>query len=718
MEGELRTAAQVLAHEKNALGGQGPFSGLAFSGGGIRSAAFGMGILQAIHGAKLLKKIDYLSTVSGGGYLGASLTWFLNGKDAEDQYYNTSTNFPFPNDSKASDNTPLQFIQQHCKYPTPEVHGLDFISFIGIIIRGMITSLFVYSGLLIFAFSCLVLLADAIHPMTSFANNPHTALGYLFLTLALFFAFWFFVQSLFFDLGTHNSSDSSKSRYSSRTRTQGELGRIMTVGSVFLVLATLPFIHLLFVTQMESVNHNILSMVLVLIGSVLGYRHKARGAGAGSSVPSSANTTVIFSFLFIYALLVLTYSAAQSLLLVDAMLIDYYGLNLTPGTLSAPLLFLIATALGWTTNLNYSSLNRMYRDRLMEAFMPDKSSVAVNRWGFADEANKANISTMCQTPDNRGIKRPYHLLNATIVIADSTDPKYRSRHGDSFLLSPMFVGSDATGYSDSKTYMTNRGGLSLATAMSISGAALNPNAGGLGEGPAVNRVVATLLALLNLRMGFWAAVPGKISNSIPNYIKPGLAGGILSTSALSGSGDFVELADGGGFDNLGLYELFRRQLTLIIAYDGGEDADYSFTDLANSIERARTDFGVEVNFKGSLSELLPGSSTESKEVVEKYALAKRGYAVAEITYDNKQTGTLIYMKATMVPCLPIDVLGYKNDNPSFPNQSTVDQFFDEAQFEAYRQLGLHIANTMVSKLGKEYLSALNPETEDMGSVPQ
>ena len=36
MEGELRTAAQVLAHEKNALGGQGPFSGLAFSGGGIR----------------------------------------------------------------------------------------------------------------------------------------------------------------------------------------------------------------------------------------------------------------------------------------------------------------------------------------------------------------------------------------------------------------------------------------------------------------------------------------------------------------------------------------------------------------------------------------------------------------------------------------------------------------------------------------------------------
>lgn len=47
--------------------------GLAISGGGIRSATFGLGMLQALAELKLLKHVDYLSTVSGGGYIGS---WF------------------------------------------------------------------------------------------------------------------------------------------------------------------------------------------------------------------------------------------------------------------------------------------------------------------------------------------------------------------------------------------------------------------------------------------------------------------------------------------------------------------------------------------------------------------------------------------------------------------------------------------------------------------
>ncbi|MFZ2170641.1 MAG: patatin-like phospholipase family protein, partial [Methylococcaceae bacterium] len=48
--------------------------GLAFSGGGIRSATFGLGVLEALKKFGLLNKIDYLSTVSGGGYIGAWLS--------------------------------------------------------------------------------------------------------------------------------------------------------------------------------------------------------------------------------------------------------------------------------------------------------------------------------------------------------------------------------------------------------------------------------------------------------------------------------------------------------------------------------------------------------------------------------------------------------------------------------------------------------------------
>ncbi len=48
--------------------------GLAISGGGIRSATFGLGVLQTLHRLGLLKQLDYLSTVSGGGYIGAWLS--------------------------------------------------------------------------------------------------------------------------------------------------------------------------------------------------------------------------------------------------------------------------------------------------------------------------------------------------------------------------------------------------------------------------------------------------------------------------------------------------------------------------------------------------------------------------------------------------------------------------------------------------------------------
>ena len=47
--------------------------GLAFSGGGIRSACFNLGLLQALHKKGVLRHVDFLSTVSGGGYIGSHL---------------------------------------------------------------------------------------------------------------------------------------------------------------------------------------------------------------------------------------------------------------------------------------------------------------------------------------------------------------------------------------------------------------------------------------------------------------------------------------------------------------------------------------------------------------------------------------------------------------------------------------------------------------------
>jgi hypothetical protein len=54
---------------------------LCISGGGIRSATFGLGILQGLARCGLLHKFHYLSTVSGGGYIGAWLGAWIHRAD-------------------------------------------------------------------------------------------------------------------------------------------------------------------------------------------------------------------------------------------------------------------------------------------------------------------------------------------------------------------------------------------------------------------------------------------------------------------------------------------------------------------------------------------------------------------------------------------------------------------------------------------------------------
>jgi choline dehydrogenase-like flavoprotein len=52
-------------------------AGLALSGGGVRSATFNLGVLQALARRQWLRRFDFLSTVSGGGYIGTFLgRWF------------------------------------------------------------------------------------------------------------------------------------------------------------------------------------------------------------------------------------------------------------------------------------------------------------------------------------------------------------------------------------------------------------------------------------------------------------------------------------------------------------------------------------------------------------------------------------------------------------------------------------------------------------------
>src|SRR5262245_30485321 len=86
-----------------------PWAGIALSGGGIRSATFCLGVLQALANKDRLKHFDYISTVSGGGYTGCSLQWWWHqpgsrhrqpkelslGLPVESELGASKSNFPF-----------------------------------------------------------------------------------------------------------------------------------------------------------------------------------------------------------------------------------------------------------------------------------------------------------------------------------------------------------------------------------------------------------------------------------------------------------------------------------------------------------------------------------------------------------------------------------------------------------------------------------------------
>ena len=84
-------------------------------------------------------------------------------------------------------------------------------------------------------------------------------------------------------------------------------------------------------------------------------------------------------------------------------------------------------------------------------------------------------------------------------------------------------------------------------------------------------------------------------------------------------------------------------------------------------------------------------------------------ALAWITYEGEQkpSSWLLYIKPTLTGDEPSDVVRYHSEHPSFPHESTIDQFFDEAQWESYRRLAEHVGDQVIGGFAS---SADGPDT--------
>jgi hypothetical protein len=437
---------------------------------------------------------------------------------------------------------------------------------------------------------------------------------------------------------------------------------------------------------------------LLLGGSGKTAATTARQVGERLSVTTVVD---IATLVFILVLAILLSRLARSGLeyAVPALGIDASSLAkmiLSAGAAAALIVF-SAIASYWI-NVNRFSLHAVYRNRLIRAFLgaaraghreetrthssPDPFT------GFA-EADNLPLAALWERGGNGGRRCLYPVVNTTLNVVASANLAWQERKAEPFAMTPLACGNPIVEFVPTQFYGGPRRGITLGTAMAISGAAVSPN-----QGYHSSPIVGLLLTLFNVRLGWWLGNPRKG----PQFYRR--AGPRLSIwpvlDELFGrthdQGPYVYLSDGGHFENLGLYEMVQRRCRFILISDAGSDPKCTLEDLGNAVRKIWIDLGIGVEF-----ERIDVAARREPPADGVYC------ALGRIRYpeDGAKEGILVYVKPGFHGSEPPDIRSYAALHQAFPHEGTGDQWFSESQMESYRGLGSHILETMCDTGGEE-----------------
>jgi hypothetical protein len=332
-------------------------------------------------------------------------------------------------------------------------------------------------------------------------------------------------------------------------------------------------------------------------------------------------------------------------------------------------------------------------------------------------------------PYPKHCRPPLHIVNMTLNLVRGARLAWQQRKAESFTVSPLHCGSfqipdveDPThpaygSYRNSADYGGQcDGGITLGTAVAVSGAAVSPNMGYYSS-----PIVTFLMTLFNVRLGWWLGNPGPKGEDYYKLAYPKSAVYPIVAEALGLTDDqsrYIYLSDGGHFENLGLYEMVLRRCALIVVSDGSADPDFEFDGLGNAVQKIRADFGIPVDFE-------PMAIFSRKEVSGREQKKGAYCAIGTIRYSEVDLvdlvddegkpmldpagkplqgkapdGIIIYVKPVFYGDEPRDIYHYAMTHKLFPHESTADQWFSESQFESYRKLGSYIVDTICKGLSE------------------
>lgn len=784
-----------------------PFCGLALSGGGIRSATFSLGLLRGLGSLALLQRIDYLSTVSGGGYAGAFYCGLFAPRARQKAVVEPKPDCDLLDQEAAA--KALGYLRQSGRYLTP-AGARDFVYALAILGRNWLALTLVcgmailftelvldYFRHKLFAFAAQLVTTDQLSKLLEYYWISPLALVIPVLLLCLVssgWAFWLTMSDVtnprfrppllgtiviilvgydvafgssrpswptsqarwiatlvtllalkaLFDWavaalierrrtpdketsplrsgGNHDAMFQNRVRHSLSVF-QGYVAQVLLFVTVIALMDSATFLLANFVA-FDPLSLGLTPFIGMAVPAARWLVKRLAAVPHGLAAASGKAGMVarfgpllawVAALVFIVAALALWGAIAHNLVWD----LSRFPPKTPPALQPSYHWFVIGSAMfvlfaSFTQGfVNLSSLASFYAGRLSRAYLGAGNRARIGLMGETKAVHQSDphddIGLWSYYHEQAGA--PVHLINVTINETHGKGPAtvQRDRHGLNMVISP-----DGMSYSEvAETAATlkaldneemdkagnpphgkaNPGqSLPLSIWIGISGAAFTT---GLGSATSLAKSVLAFLA--NVRLGYWWKADRTIKRATPTYLNlyRELAASFPGTNSLQ-----WYLSDGGHFENTAVYELVRRKVPFIILSDNGCDPKYGFEDIANLVRKCRIDFGAEIHFLTSkeldqllchdegLRDLFAGLGQFADPKGPSGAIAM----LAQIHYTNGKVGTLLVVKPRLRMDGPADLMRYLSDNPQFPQQSTLDQFFDEAQWESYFELGRIIAD--------------------------
>lgn len=768
-----------------------PVHAICLSGGGVRSASVAMGALQVLSraaadvpnaaeagGEKFIDTVDYIISVSGGGYTaGARLLACKKEPDeaAERGVAVTPTETLRDRPIRVSErfaegSVEFEHVRRHSSYIADSLPTL--LRALGYVFRNLLASVvilfwlpvalglaigYLYAYLPIAAIVPVIRYDDRHRPLPLTESFITEQPGYFQSLIDHPYAWWalgiFAATSLALLAAALciEVNSFSEAKEALRNRLLVRMNGVMLVGiAVGVLLVGLPALMRLCVStvgtdftsgQIGSAVASVLGLQYLSALAAMVWRRRARLPLGGSNGKRSWRTLlppgVVPYLLTLVTLAVLTIAWLAVLGSVAAGVFGY----LTQGV-AAPYRqiawlpwWLLGTAvvIGMLcfADVTSLSLHPFYRWRLANTFAVRRSfknvaGGALPREPYARIYPAAEPTWLHTHGAVAG--GPKFVFAAAAAISGEGKPA-PGLNAVSFVMSSDYIGGPELGWLKTPQIWAAcpprlKRDLTVQAAVAVSGAAF---ASAMGR---QNKGFQALLAVSGARLGTWLPNPRHVATLCDRFpimpagepprgrellkALPAVRGFTYFYRELFASNSkdarLVQVTDGGHYENLGLVEALRRRARVIVCIDGGGDPPPLLSGLADAMRLAKSELGVEFTLDETgpfaVQNLTPGGG-KPFPAGDAFALLNsritkgtvvRGrilYPAASGLPTEKREGLLILAKAVVWEGAPDWLLTYAGNSAIFPHDSTSDQWFTEAQFAAYTELGRILGRSVV-----------------------